>query len=130
MAEDRISSIMQTEFLCLSPETPIREATAHLLAGHGSAAPVVDASRRLIGILTQKDCFRPALNASYYQQWDGTVAQRMIAGVATVEADTDFVTAAEIFLNKPFRSYPVVLKGDLVGMLDRADLLRAFLRFG
>lgn len=130
MAEDRISYIMQTEFLRLSPECPIREATAHLLAGYISAAPVVDAAGLLVGILSEKDCFRPAMNASYYQQWDGTVSQHMSVDVATIDADTDFVTAAEVFLNRSFRCYPVIRNAELAGMLDRADLLKVFLNLG
>ncbi|MCF3595832.1 CBS domain-containing protein [Rhodobacteraceae bacterium LMO-12] len=130
MTEERISSIMQTDFLRLTPETPIREATAYLASGNISAAPVVDTAGQLIGILTEKDCFRPALNASYYQQWNGTVAERMSTEIATIESETDFVTAAEVFLERSFRTYPVIRNGELVGMLDRADLLKVFLRFG
>lgn len=130
MADEHISSVMQTEFLRLTGETPIREATARLVEVHASAAPVVDATGQLIGIITEKDCFRPALNASYYQQWSGTVAERMSVEVATIDAEADFVTAAEAFLDRPFRSYPVMQNGELVGLLDRADLLQVFLRFG
>ncbi|MFZ7089941.1 CBS domain-containing protein [Primorskyibacter sp. 2E233] len=130
MADEHISSVMQKEFLRLTGETPIREATARLVEVHASAAPVVDATGQLIGIITEKDCFRPALNASYYQQWSGTVAERMSVEVATIDAEADFVTAAEAFLDRPFRSYPVMQNGELVGLLDRADLLQVFLRFG
>ncbi|MCK8462477.1 CBS domain-containing protein [Aliiroseovarius sp. S1339] len=130
MAEERISSVMQTDFLRLSGDCPIREATARLVEGASSGAAVVDEAGQLIGIITEKDCFRPALNASYYQQWSGTVADSMNTDITTIEAETDFVTAAEVFLDQPFRSFPVMRNGELVGMLDRADLLKVFLRHG
>lgn len=127
---DRIDAIMQTDFRALSPETPIREAIAALVDGAVSAAPVVDADGRLVGILTQRDCFRPALNASYYQQWTGKVADHQTTGVTTLDASTDFVTAAEAFLERPYRSYPVMRGERLVGMLHRGDLLAALLSAG
>ncbi len=130
MAEDSIAAIMQTDYLTLAPDTPIREATARLTRAQASAAPVVDASGRLVGILTEKDCFRPALNASYYQQWDGTVAGQMSPDPATLDAETDVVTAANAFLDHPYRCFPVTSNGELVGMLDRAHLLGVFLRYG
>lgn len=130
MTEERIVSIMRRDFPRLTPEMPIREATARLAEDGATAAPVVDAAGALVGILTQKDCFRSALHASYYRQWEGTVADRVTREVATLDASTDFVTAAEAFLEKPYRCYPVLENGELVGMLDRSDLLRTFLRFG
>ena len=130
MAEDRIDSVMQTDILRLRSDMAIREAVALLVDRQAPAAPVVDDTGVLIGILTQKDCFRSALNASYYQQWSGTVAEYMTADVRTLDAATDFVTAAEAFLDEPYRAYPVVRGDRLVGLLTRPDLLAVFLRFG
>lgn len=130
MIHDRIDAVMQTEFLRLRPATPIREAVAALVENRTSAAPVIEDSGSLVGILTQKDCFRSALNASYYQQWSGKVADFMSREARTLEADADFVTAAEIFLDLPFRSFPVMHRGSVVGMLNRRDLLIGFLRLG
>ena len=130
MSEDRIASIMQTDVIRLRAETPIREAISTLISANVSAAPVVDDSGALIGILSQKDCFKSALNASYYQQWSGTVGDHLTTNVETLNAETDFVTAADAFLSKPYRIYPVLREGQLVGVLGRSDLLAAFLRQG
>ncbi|WP_172293490.1 CBS domain-containing protein [Pseudoruegeria sp. HB172150] len=131
MPEDtHIASVMQTDFLRLSETMPIREAIAALLDAGASAAPVTDPTGSLVGVLTQKDCFRSALNASYYQQWRGAVGDFMSKEPATLEAETDFVTAAEAFIEKPYRAYPVTDAGTLVGMLHRSDLLAAFLKHG
>lgn len=130
MTDARIDSIMQTDIIRLRADTPIREAAARLVEGRAAAAYVVDEGDALLGTLTQKDCFRPALNASYYRQWRGTVADHMSREVVALEADTDFVTAAQMFLDNPYRVYPVVRDGNLVGLLRRSDLLRVFLDFG
>jgi CBS domain-containing protein len=130
MVEERIEAVMQTDIVRLSPDMPIREAVARLVETESAAAPVVDETDTLVGILSQKDCFRSALNASYYQQWSGTVAEHFTPDVETLDASTDFVTAAEMFLEKPYRTYPVVRGGQLVGILARSDLLAAFLKYG
>ncbi len=130
MAENHVDSVMQTEFPTLRLHTPIREAVALFVDTGWAAVPVVDDKGALVGIMSQKDCFRSALNASYYRQWSGTVEEHYSSEVDTLSVETDFVTAAEAFIDKPFRAYPVTRHGLLVGMLNREDLLKAFLDLG
>lgn len=122
-----IERVMRTDFPRLAPGTPIREAVALLARRGAPAAPVIDEAGALVGILTEKDCFRPMLNASYYQQWDGSVADHMSRDVLTLPVDLDFVSAAEEFLARSHRVYPVTRDGEVVGLLERSELLRAIL---
>jgi CBS-domain-containing membrane protein len=130
MTEERIDSVMQRDVIRLTPATAVRDAVAALVNKKAQLASVVDDTGTLIGVITQKDCFRSALNASYYRQWRGSVKDYMSTTVETLDASTDFVTAAEAFLNKPYRAYPVLSDGELVGVLRRTDLLAAFLLLG
>lgn len=123
--ETIIERIMRTDFASLAPETPIREAVAMLARRRAPAALVIDASGTLVGILTEKDCFRPMLNASYYQQWDGSVAEHMSREILTLPVDLDFVSAAEEVLARSHRVYPVMRDGEVAGLLHRSDLLSA-----
>src|SRR5690606_18819173 len=95
------------------------------------AAFVSRASNRrdgiLAGILTEKDCFRPMLNASYYQQWEGNVADFMTREVRSLPVRLDLVSAAEEFLARSHRVYPVLREASLVGLLHRSDLFAAIL---
>jgi CBS domain-containing protein len=129
-AGTQIISIMRTEFPRLRPSTPIREAVARLVRDRVSAAPVMDQDGRLIGILTEKDCFRPMLAASYYDQWDGTVESFMSGSVMTLAENLDFVSAAEAFLERSHRVYPVVRDVEVVGLLHRSDLFAALVTVG
>ncbi len=130
MTEERIDSVMQKDVLRLSPDMPIRDAVAALVKARSQVAPVLDDTGTIVGVLTQKDCFRSALNAGYYRQWRGSAKDYMTTEVETLDAETDFVTAAEAFINQPFRAYPVVRNGELVGVLTRTDLLATFLTLG
>jgi len=122
-----IERVMRTDFLRLLPTTPIREAVAMLGRLQTAAAPVIDDTGMLVGILTEKDCLRVMLNASYYRQWDGIVSSYMTVDVRTLPVDLDYVSAAEEFLARSHRVYPVVRDGAVVGLLHRSDLFIAIL---
>lgn len=116
---------MRTDLLTVSPETPVIEAVALLIRNDLSGAPVLGPTGALVGVVTAKDCFRAALHASYYQGAHEIVADFMTREVETIPADTDLVTAAQMFLERSFRRFPVVEEGRLIGVLSRMDLLRA-----
>lgn len=121
---------MATDILRLSPGTPIRSAVAALVERGTHAAPVVDEAGALCGILTEKDCFGSVLQASYYREWRGTVADHLSPAVVTIEASDDMVRAAEMFLSHAHRVFPVLDDGRLVGMLARGAVMAALLRQG
>ncbi len=126
-ARTLVEHVMRTEFLRLGPRTPIREAAARFALMREPAAPVISEDGALVGILTEKDCFRPMLNASYYQQWDGSVGDFMSGDVRALPVDLDLVSAAEEFLARSHRVYPVLREGEVAGMLHRSDLFAAIL---
>jgi len=121
----RVSEYMVTDLITLTPDMEIIKAMTILLDRKISGAPVVDEKGGLIGVLSKKDCLKAALNASYHQDWGGTVENYMTARVETLDADIDIVQAAERFLASPFRRFPVLSDDRLVGQISRADLLRA-----
>jgi CBS domain-containing protein len=125
MRRPRVEDYMATDLLVLPPDMEINGAVRILLDRGFSGAPVVDQDRRLLGVLSKKDCLRAALNASYYQQWGGLVRDYMTAPVQTLEAELDLVQAVEVFLSSHYRRFPVLRDGALVGQISRADLLRA-----
>lgn len=122
-----IEPVMREDFLRLSPAMPIREAAAAFARMGLAAAPVLDDAGVLVGILTEKDCLRPMLAASYYQQWEGSVGDFMNREVRVLPVDLDPVSAAEEFLARSHRAYPVMRDGAVVGLLHRADLFAALL---
>jgi len=125
-----IEDITNRDNFVLTPEMPIRRAVALLVEEKAPAAPVVDDSGRLVGILTQKDCFQPALQASYYREWKGTVADFMTLGAVSLPISTDLVSAAEAFQTHPHRMFPVMDGESLVGMLHRSDVLAQLIKLG
>ena len=116
---------MTRDLITLKPDTEVLRAL-YLLAEHDiSGAPVVDEKGNLMGILTEKDCIRSALEAAYHSEYAGLVADFMSSTVAVVCPDDSIVDTAERFLKKSYHRYPVVEDSRLVGVISRRDVIRA-----
>lgn len=125
-----VREIVRKDVPVLTPETPIRRATAVLVDTRCAAAPVVGDDGGLIGILSQKDCFRTALHASYHHEWKGKVADQMTRNVITVDIEEEIIRTAEMFLKHPHRVFPVMRSVGVEGLLYRSDVLAFLMRHG
>ena len=130
MTEYRVGAIVRSDSPSLSAETPIRRAVAVLVDANAAAAAVLSDDGHLIGILTQKDCFKPALHASYHREWTGQVCDHMSREVITVDVEDEVIRAAEMFLKHPHRVFPVLSGASVAGLLHRSDVLALLMRIG
>lgn len=130
MTEYAIGQIMRTDIPSFTAETSIRRAVAVLVDTRSAAAPVVGDDGRLIGILSQKDCFRPALHASYHREWTGSVADHMSPEVVTVDTGYEVIRVAEMFIEYPHRVFPVLDDTRVAGLVHRSDVLAFLTRMG
>ncbi len=125
METPTVADCMATDLVTLTADMEINKAMGVLLAEHISGAPVVDDRARLVGVLSKKDCLRVAFNASYHRDWGGTVAEYMTKDVETLHPDATLIEAIEKFLAGPYRRFPVLRDGQLVGLICRTDVLQA-----
>lgn len=120
----RVKDLMNTAPIVVQPETGVHEAVAILLEQRLSGLPVTDEQGALVGIVTEQDCLRAAFRNDYYGAPGRTVAEAMTPSPETLDADDDIMIAIDLFLDRPFRRFPVVRDGTLVGILSRRDALR------
>jgi len=122
-----IKDYMATNLSTFTPETPISEAIQFLNTHKISGAPVIDGQGCLVGMLSEKDCLKVALQSSYYEDWvGGAVSEYMTSEVETVEDSASVVDLAEKFLDSSYKRFPVLNEdGALVGQISRSDVLRA-----
>ncbi|MBT8080906.1 MAG: CBS domain-containing protein [Gammaproteobacteria bacterium] len=106
-------------------ETNILDAIHTLVEHRIAGAPVVDDAGNLIGMLSELDCLKVALQAGYYGEYGGPVADYMSDDVMTVNAEMSIVDLAQRFLDSRFRRFPVTDRNRLVGQISRRDVLRA-----
>ncbi|MBT8088539.1 MAG: CBS domain-containing protein [Gammaproteobacteria bacterium] len=120
-----VKDYMARTLVTFKPDTDVLDAV-HVLVQHRIAgAPVVDDEGNLIGMLSEYDCMKVALDAGYHGTWGGPVREFMSDGVETVDADMSIVDLAQVFIDKKLRRFPVMQGTRLVGQISRRDVLRA-----
>lgn len=121
----KVRDYMAANLVTLSPDMEILRAIHLLVEKRISGAPVVDEQGNMVGVLSEQDCMRVALNAGYYEEYGGHVNEYMSSKVVTVEADASILELAERFIEGKYRRFPVVENNRLVGQISRRDVLRA-----
>lgn len=120
-----IKDYMSASLVMFTPEMEIMKAIQVLVKNCISAAPVINERGDLVGLLSEKECMKVAINAGYHEQHGGQVLDYMTAEVITVEADNTIIDMAKLFLKKGPSRYPVMEDNRLVGQMSRRDVLRA-----
>lgn len=123
----RVAEVMTREVVSLAPHHSFFEALSLLARHRFRHLLVVDADRRLAGVISDRDLLRlmtrkPALEST-------TVADFMKREPVTVRPETLLSTAAAAMLAHRINCLPVVDEaGRVCGILTSTDLLRAFQR--
>ena len=117
-----VSEVMTTEVATLGPDATINEAAGVMVRG-GFGSVVVVLGRMLLGILTERDVLRAAAEVSDLSS--ASVEQWMTPDPDTAEPDLDTEDAAAEMLSRGYRHLPIVVEGEMVGMVSLRDVLSA-----
>jgi len=120
-----VKDYMAKTIVTFKPDTPVLDAVHTLVKNRIAGAPVVDDAGNLIGMLSELDCMKVALQAGYYGNYGGPVRDYMTEGVKTVNIDMSIVDLAQVFIDSGFRRFPVTDNNRLGGQISRRDVLRA-----
>lgn len=120
-----VRDYMAGKLVTFKPDTDVLDAIHELVQQRIAGAPVVNDQGELVGMLSELDCMTVALNAGYYGDWGGPVADYMTPDVESVDADMNIIDLAQKFLQTKFRRFPVLRNNRLVGQISRRDVLRA-----
>ncbi|MDJ0653193.1 MAG: CBS domain-containing protein [Xanthomonadales bacterium] len=123
-----VKDFMTASLVTFTPDMSILDAVYQLVNHRISGAPVVDDRGQLLGMLTEKDCLKISLLAGYHGGTDGRVSELMSQNVVTVDAHMSIIDLAQQFIAQPYRRYPVLKDGRLVGIISRRDVLKALLK--
>jgi CBS domain-containing protein len=110
--------------------TPLTKVVKALLENHISGLPAVDASRRLLGFVSEQDCIHALLVSNYHCEGDPIVDDVMVREPLSISPGTSIVDLAQkLGAGKP-KVYPVVDHGKLVGTITRSAILEHLVRAG
>jgi len=142
------SDIMTKDVLFVHPDTPTRTVAKLLLEKGISAAPVVDPNGTVVGMVSEADLLGREIQGrtpnrmwwlemlaegedlaaeflDYVKSNDPVVRDVMRTPVVTVSESTRVEEIAEILQRHHIKRVPVLRDGRLVGIVARADLIRA-----
>jgi len=139
------ADIMTRAVITVTPNATITNAIRLMLSQRVSGLPVVDETGHLVGILTEGDLLRRAelgterrragwleflcspgtLAADYIRENGRRVGEVMTGDVAIVGETAPLTDIVHLMESKHVKRLPVVTDGRLVGVVSRADLLRA-----
>lgn len=141
----RAKDVMTRDLISVTPDATVLQAARLMLQHHISGLPVVDASGKLVGILSEGDFLRrretatqrrrsrwleflmgPGKIASEYTQSHGSkVAEVMTSDVRTVGEDTDLEKIVELMEKHRIKRVPVIRDDKIVGIVTRSNLMHA-----
>ncbi len=116
----RVSDIMTRATVTDSPSDSLRSA-ASLMWGHQTGSLLVMSAGELRGIVTERDVMKAV--ARGMDPETTPVSAVMTADLITVSPDTDVSAAARQMANRWIRHLPVVMDGEVLGMLSQRDLV-------
>jgi CBS domain-containing protein len=141
----RVQDVMTCDVATGAPGTSLKDVARLLVARGISGLPVVGNDGEVVGVVSEADVLakeRPAPEevgalerlvhrADPVAEAKGaarTAGEAMTSPAITIEPFWTIPTAAQIMLERGVNRLPVVHQGRLVGIVTRADLVRAFAR--
>ena len=142
----KIKEIMTTDVLTVRSTTPLKEAAVILAQHRISGLPVVDAEGHVVGVLSEGDILFKEVGArdkpSLFERLVAappsgldlklaatTSGEAMSAPALTIGPNRPVTEAANTMIEEGVNRLPVVGDdGVLIGIVTRADLVRAFVR--
>jgi CBS domain-containing protein len=122
-----IASILKqkgAEVASVRPTDRIAEVVESLSARRIGAVIVLDATGRLLGIVSERDIVR-ALHSHGARALEMTAGQLMTADLSTATPQTTVSEAMSLMTQGRFRHLPVMQEGKLVGLVSIGDVVKS-----
>ena len=141
----KVKDVMTREVLTVGPDASLK-SVADVLAAHGiSGVPVCDVKGRVLGVVSETDILHKergregrigplyAVANAHARKAQAKAAARtageaMSSPAITIDLERRVDEAARLMLERQVNRLPVVAGDRLVGIVTRADLIRAFRR--
>jgi CBS domain-containing protein len=141
----KASDVMTRLVITTTPDAPIEDVARLMVLHRFSGVPVVDASGDVVGMITEGDLLRRAetgtekkhsgwlrlligpgrLAQEYAQAHARKVEDVMTRPVVSAAPETPLAEVVALMESRRVKRLPVIEKGRLIGLVSRADLLKA-----
>ena len=141
----KIQEIMTRETITVAPETLLKDVAQLLVTNRISGVPVCTADGTVLGVVSEADILRKLegvspelprpvawlsrkLDGELEKITAGTAGEAMSSPPRTACPNDQVPEVARLMVDCRINRVPVVSDGRIVGIVSRADLVRAFLR--
>jgi len=141
----QVKDLMSRDVVSVPPSAPLKDVARLLVRRRVSGVPVVAEDGALVGVVSETDLVRKTDNVARHGEppsnWlfgsderealkleARTAAELMSRPPITIEADGTVAEAVHLMARHSVNRLPVVSDGHLVGIVSRADVVRAFAR--
>ena len=140
----RVENVMTADVATVTPSTSLKDVATLLVERDISGVPVVDDAGELLGVVSERDLLAKQRSdvgradgllgwflgedVDAEKHWARTAGEAMTQPAITIEKWRSTAAAAGLMAEYGLKRLPVVHKGELVGIVTRSDLVRAFAR--
>ena len=117
----RAKDIMKCGVITIEKEKSVYEAIGILVERNISGLPVVD-DTGLVGIISEKDVLKLLYDTEFLP---GSVQDYMTKDVVSFDEEDSLKDISNCLMHNRFRRVPILHRGKLVGIISRADIIRA-----
>ena len=125
-----VRDVMSRDVTTIAPDAGMRAVVDLMVDRKARAVVVTDDSRQVLGILTERDVMRamlphiPRVGEEIEEEEDVSVRDVMSRSVLCVPEEMGLPEAINLMINKNAEQCPVVNDAELVGMLQRSEIIR------
>lgn len=138
----KVRDVMSEDVVTVGPQTSLKEVARLLTEWRISGAPVVGIDGHVLGVVSESDIlWKQEPGRRRRLEWLRAIDDRgrlkcsavnageaMTSPPVMIDQDALVADAARLMLERSVKRLPVVSKGELVGIVTRSDLIRAFAR--
>jgi CBS domain-containing protein len=144
----KVHDVMSQSVISVRPDTPLKDVAGLLVDYRVSGVPVVDAAGAVIGVVSEADLLvkEQGVDAIRHRRLARLVGESrearsqlaklgavtagdaMTAPAVTIGSSRPVSEAASVMTARKLNRLPVVDDGRLIGIVTRADLVRAYVR--
>ena len=139
----KVQEIMSSDVMTIGPEAELRDVARLFVENGISGLPVCGAQREILGVVSEGDILfkeQGPRGQSVLSRFGGKapkevekalavkVSEAMTAPAVTIPPYSSVAEAARLMSEHGINRLPVLKDGELVGIVTRTDLVRAFVR--
>ena len=108
----------------------IYDVMSEMLEKKISGAPVINKSKKLVGIISESDIMKNIIDSQYYNMpiAKTNISKYMTKSIDYISPDITIFEAASQFLKLKRKRFPVIISGQIIGIISRVDIIYAALK--